>query len=193
MASSTTFPHPASVGNLDHCAKCGRHIPPDEPHRDRVYENLETGEVFTARFCSDELKPSAQQRKGIEINAAANARGGGFQVITTTPAEAKLYDKAFTAAKREQAPRRNGSSGRPRAQASRSSSRSGDSGDSSDEPPLPPLRALGSGRLRHVSHGVERLLRKLAVGLDDQALERAAQLVVLMDEDAAARLGGVAA
>jgi hypothetical protein len=92
------------------------------------------------------------------------------------------------------APRRvNGPSGRPRPQAARSSSRSGDSPDSDDGPPPPPLRAFDQERgLRHISHGVEKLLRKLAVGLDDQALQRAAQLVLVLDEDAAADREAVA-
>jgi hypothetical protein len=85
------------------------------------------------------------------------------------------------------APRRvNGPSGRPRSQTTRSNARSGDSPDSDDEPPHPPLRAFDQERgLRHVSRGVERLLRKLSVGLDDQALTHAAQLVLALDENAA--------
>jgi hypothetical protein len=74
------------------------------------------------------------------------------------------------------APRRtNGASGRPRATASStSSSRGGDSGDSSDEPPPP-------------GDGARRLLRSLArAGLNPEALERAAALILVLDGDAAA-------
>jgi hypothetical protein len=70
------------------------------------------------------------------------------------------------------APRRQGGpSGRPRAQASRSSAASGDG----PEDPEPPSRARP---------GAERLLSKLARGLDEDALTAAAQLIVALDAGA---------
>lgn len=50
-----------------------------------------------------------------------------------------------------------------------------------DTPPIPARPALSS----HVSSGPGRLLRKLVVGgLDPQAVEAAAALVVALDEEA---------
>jgi hypothetical protein len=70
------------------------------------------------------------------------------------------------------APRRQGGpSGRPRAQASGSSAASGDSGDDPD----PPSRA---------KPGAERLLKKVALGLDDDVLPHAAALVLALDRRA---------
>jgi hypothetical protein len=75
-------------------------------------------------------------------------------------------------APRAAAPRRtNGSSGRPRAQATRSSAKSGDSGDDDggSEPP---------------GDGARRLLRALLrAGLNPAAIEPAAELVVALDAE----------
>jgi hypothetical protein len=162
MASSTGFPHPASVGNVDHCGLCGRHIPRNQYRATRQFVRDGDEEVLTVQICRDHLVPSENQRKGIEINAVANAHGGGFEFIPQTPSEARLYNAArgreeikklrqvpptgdTPAARAPGAPRRvNGSSGRPKTRSSRSSAASGDGGDSGDsdldEPPAPDWR-----------------------------------------------------
>jgi hypothetical protein len=90
------------------------------------------------------------------------------------------------------APRTNGQATRPRERRStrRVSKATASSGEDPPDPPLPPpLRRFDQERgLKHVSNGVERLLRRLAPGLDDQALEQAARLVITLHEAAAADL-----
>jgi hypothetical protein len=83
------------------------------------------------------------------------------------------------------APRRaNGSSGRPRAQSSRSSAKSGDSGeDGVDDPPAAPPRGDGRRAL------LRRLIRR---GLRTDAIEPAAQLILELDEYAATEREAVA-
>jgi hypothetical protein len=149
MASSTGFPHPASVGNVDHCGLCGRHIPSGEYRRTTVFGKPGSEDVHT-QICRDHLVPSATQRGNLEIVAAANAATPGLiEVTPTNAAEHKHYVQAYVRARSEivdprpsAAPRRvNGSSGRPKTRSSRSSAASGDSGDSdSDEPPAPDWR-----------------------------------------------------
>jgi hypothetical protein len=92
--------------------------------------------------------------------------------------------RATDASPEVKAPRRtSGSSGRPRAGATRSSARSGDSPDGDDPPAAPRPRGDGAARL----------LRTLArSGLHPDALKRAAALVVVLDEAAAADRSGVA-
>jgi hypothetical protein len=78
---------------------------------------------------------------------------------------------------REAAPRTSGQITRPREHRERRHvSRSTTSSDPGDDPPGRPPRGDGAARL----------LRRLAVGLDPSALRGAAELVVVLDEDAIA-------
>jgi hypothetical protein len=71
----------------------------------------------------------------------------------------------------------NGRGGRPRAQAARSGAKSGDSGEDGLDPPAKRPRGNGAARLLFD-------IDLVAGGLDEDALERAAALVLTLDEDA---------
>jgi hypothetical protein len=176
----SSVPHPASVGNTDHCALCGRYIPDNEHSvlTDRGY-----------RVCCDHLKPSAQQRENLRVVARAKAHGARIQVIPGSPLEAQIYNDALATARRTaarqsgtngaKAPRRtNGSSGRPGQRHAARSTSSGDSGEDglADPPPFAP---------RPRARGPEQLFRDLVrAGLSPTARPAAAALVIRLDEDA---------
>lgn len=150
-ADGAVFPHPASVGSVDHCGLCGRHIPPDEQSRTTVFGKPGSEDVVT-QVCRDHLVPSARQRKNLEIVAGANAAQPGLiHVIPDSPAEQRHYNEALTgaqwriAAERARQPRAavvprrvNGSSGRPGRRAG-SSSRTAGNDPGADDPGLSPV------------------------------------------------------
>jgi hypothetical protein len=195
---SSTFPHPASVGNLDHCGLCGRHVPDGEYSRIKQFARDGDDEILTVRVCRDHLVPSKSQREGIEAAARANALVPNLiEVTPDTLTEAKVYKEAFAKARRElvrqprAAPRAeanghtNGQVTRPRERRERrtksSSTASGEDGLADP----PPTRPRGDG--------AARLLRRLSVGLDPAATQAAARFVLALDEAAASEREAVAA